>query len=62
MCLFIYAAHLLEIEIPIDLRRRDIGMTQHLLNTLSVRAVLHQMCSKGMAQRMRCDIRCDPGS
>lgn len=34
MCLFIYAAHLLEIEIPIDLRRRDIGMTQHLLNTL----------------------------
>jgi hypothetical protein len=42
-------------EMGVDLRRRDIGMAQKLLDDAKIRAILQQMGREGMAQHMRRD-------
>ena len=43
----------------IDLRGGNIRMTKHLLNGMKVSAVFQQVCRKGVAQHMWCDILFD---
>ena len=40
-------------EVSINLRRRDIGMTQQFLHRSKVRSIIEHMSSKGVAQDMR---------
>ena len=42
-------------EVRIDLRGRNIGVTQHFLNRMEIRAVLEQMRCERMAERVRRD-------
>src|SRR5437763_14536307 len=42
----------LALHMRIDLRRRDIGMSEHLLHAPEIGAVIEQMAGKGMAQYM----------
>ena len=37
----------------VDLRRRDIGVSEHLLNRPDVGVILHKMGGKRMTERMR---------
>ena len=43
------------IDMRIDLRGRDVGMTKHRLQRTQIRAACQQMRGKGMAQDMRTD-------
>jgi len=38
------------LDMGVDLRRRDIGVTQHLLDAAQIGAVVEQMAGKCMAQ------------
>lgn len=49
------------IDMGVNLRRRDIGMSQHLLNDAEVRAVGQQMARKRMPQCVRMDVFLDSG-
>lgn len=40
----------------INLRRVQIGVSQHILNHAQIQAVLHQMRGKGVAQAVRADM------
>ena len=40
-------------EVSLNLRRRDIGMTQQFLHRSKVRSIIEHMSSKGVAQDMR---------
>src|SRR5881227_3024361 len=42
----------LALHMRINLRRRDIGMSEHLLHASEIGAVIEQMAGKGMAQHM----------
>ena len=48
------------INVRIDLRRRDIGVAQHLLHDSQVRPVLQQMRREAVAKRMRSHGLFDP--
>ena len=41
----------------IDLRRRNIGVAEQILDDAQVRAVLQQMAGEGVAQHVRADAR-----
>src|SRR5260221_2956686 len=45
------------LDVGIDLRRRDIGVAEHLLDAAEIGAVIEQMAGEGMAQDMRRDAR-----
>ena len=45
----------------INLRGGNIGMSQHFLNGTQIGTVGKQMGGKGMAQYMRCNVRCNTG-
>ncbi len=40
----------------INLRRIQIGMSQHILNHAQIQSVLHQVRGEGMAQAVRADV------
>ena len=44
-------------DMGVDLRGRDIGVAQELLDGAQIRAPLQQMTGKGMTQNMRRDAR-----
>jgi len=44
-------------DMGVDFRRRDVGMSQHLLDGAQIRAVVEQMGGEGVAQHVRADLR-----
>ena len=56
MCLGVYFSDMIVTERCIYLGGRNIGMSQHLLYRSQIRAVLHKMRGKAVAERMRRDI------
>ena len=40
-------------DVRVDLRRRNVGVAQHLLNGANVGIILHQMRRKRVPQRVR---------
>src|SRR6266446_5556757 len=49
-------------DMGIDLRRRDIGMAEHLLDAAQIGAVVEEMAGEGVPQHMGRDARrVDPG-
>lgn len=53
MRLIIHSGKVLEIEMRVDLRSRNVGMPQELLNRSKVTAGFEQMAGEGVAQHMR---------
>ena len=49
------------VDVRVDLRRRDVGVAEQLLDDAQVRAVAEQMCGEGMAQEVGVDLCLDPG-
>ena len=43
----------LALNMGIDLRRRDIGVAEHLLDAAQIGAVIEEMAGEGVAQHMR---------
>ena len=53
---FIYQRHKsAAVDMGVNLRRRDVGMSQHRLQCAQISAPSQQMRGKGMAQHMRAD-------
>ena len=50
------------IDMGINLRRGDIGVTEHFLNDAQVGAVAQQMGGKTVSQQMRINIYFQPGT
>jgi hypothetical protein len=48
MILFVDLAQIASVQVRVYLRRRDIGMTQHLLDGCDIGSTLQQMCGKRM--------------
>src|SRR6185437_12309812 len=44
-------------DMRVDLRRRDVGMAQHLLNAPEIGAVAEEVAREGVAQNVRRDAR-----
>ena len=61
VAVYVYVPYLVRVQMQIDLCGGDIGVAEHVLSALDVRAVLDQMRRERMAERVRCDIPCDPG-
>ena len=56
--------HLLEvpaIDVGVDLRRRDAGVAEHLLDGAEVRAAFEEVRREGVAQRVGVDVLLDAG-
>src|SRR5665213_1193894 len=52
----------LALHMGIDLRRRDVGVAEHLLNAAQIRAAVDQVAGEGVAQHMRRQFRrIEPG-
>ena len=49
------------IEMRVNLRGRQIGMPQHLLNRAQIGAALEKMGRESMAQQMRVELGFNPG-
>ena len=47
------------IDVGIDLRRRDIRVSEHFLHASEIRTVDEQLRREGVSQRMRADLRAD---
>lgn len=56
------ASQIVAIDVSVDLRGRDIGVTKHLLNGAKVGAALQQMSGEGMPQRVGRYRLLDPGN
>ena len=61
MRLGVHLPHPVGVEVHIDLGRGNIGMAHHLLYGMQIRAVLHQMRRKGVADGVGRDLGGDPG-
>jgi hypothetical protein len=53
MKLAVNRAQVLAIDVSVNLRGRDIDVTEHLLDRPQVRAAFEQMRRKGVTQRVR---------
>ena len=53
VCLIVDLRQMLEIEMGIDLRGRDTGMTEHFLHRPQIAGALQHMGREGMTQLMR---------
>ena len=49
------------IDMRIDLRRRNIGVAEHLLNNPQIGAVSEQMRGETMAEKVRVNVLLQPG-
>jgi hypothetical protein len=50
------------IDMRIDLRRRNIGVAEHLLNNPQIGAVSEQMRRETMAEKVRVNVLLQPGA
>ena len=50
------------IDMRIDLRRRNIGVSEHLLNNPQIGAVSEQMRRETMAEKVRVNVLLQPGA
>lgn len=53
MKLAVDAAQILPVNVGVNLRRRNVRVTKHLLDGAQIRPALEQVGGKGMSQRMR---------
>ena len=56
----VHAAHVLGIEMRVDLSRLDRGMAEHLLHRAQVRSAFDEVRRKGMEQRVGGDAGREP--
>src|SRR5436190_1838062 len=61
MELLVYRPQVLAIDVRVDLRRGDVGVTEHFLYGTKVRPSLQQVRGERMPQRVRRHVLLDPG-
>ena len=61
MKLTMHSLQPLLIDMGIDLCRRYVGVTQHLLDDSQIRAVAEQMCREAVTEKVRIDVLCQSG-
>ena len=50
------------IDMRIDLRRRNVGVAEHLLNNPQIGAIPEKMCRETMAEKVRVNVLLKPGA
>src|SRR5689334_14940755 len=62
MELLMHLPKVVAVHVRVDLRRRDAGMAEHLLDRPEICPALEQMCREGMPERMGRDVLRDAGA
>src|SRR5687767_14729533 len=57
----VYLPQILSVHVGIDLCRRDVSMSQHLLDRAQIGAAFQQVRGEGMPQRVWINTFADPG-
>jgi hypothetical protein len=59
MCPVVYLGKMPEVKVGVDLRRRDVGVSEKLLDTAKIVARFEKMSREGVAQQVRIDAGVD---